>query len=105
MNGNLYALIAARFPADRGAVAFEMLDARTVSYGELEAGAGEHRHPHLRVGLEGAEHVRDRPPHIQRDRVAALGVVEDHPADLAVLAADQLFDTEIHVAFILPPPR
>ncbi|HEY1426706.1 MAG TPA: AMP-binding protein [Caulobacteraceae bacterium] len=39
MNGNLYALIAARFPADRSQAAFEMLDGPAVSYGELEAGA------------------------------------------------------------------
>ena len=40
MNGNLYALLASRFPADRTQPAFEMLDGRAVSYGELEAGAG-----------------------------------------------------------------
>jgi malonyl-CoA/methylmalonyl-CoA synthetase len=40
MNGNLYALLASRFPADRAQAAFEMLDGRAVSYGELEAGAG-----------------------------------------------------------------
>jgi malonyl-CoA/methylmalonyl-CoA synthetase len=40
MNGNLYALLKSRFPADRSQAAFEMLDGRTVSYGELVAGAG-----------------------------------------------------------------
>ena len=40
MNGNLYARLAARFPADRSRPVFEMLDGRTISYGELEAGAG-----------------------------------------------------------------
>ncbi len=40
MNGNLYARLASRFPADRGRPAFEMLDAGAISYGELEAGAG-----------------------------------------------------------------
>jgi malonyl-CoA/methylmalonyl-CoA synthetase len=40
MNGNLYALLASHFPADRSQAAFEMLDGRAVSYGELEAGAG-----------------------------------------------------------------
>jgi len=40
MNGNLYALIASRFPADRRQAAFELLDGGAVTYGELEAGAG-----------------------------------------------------------------
>ncbi len=40
MNGNLYALLASRFPADRAQPAFELLDGGAVSYGELEAGAG-----------------------------------------------------------------
>jgi malonyl-CoA/methylmalonyl-CoA synthetase len=40
MNGNLYARLAARFPADRSRPAFEMLNGPPVSYGELEAGAG-----------------------------------------------------------------
>jgi malonyl-CoA/methylmalonyl-CoA synthetase len=39
MNGNLYALLASRFPADRRQPFIEMLDGRTVTYGELEAGA------------------------------------------------------------------
>src|SRR6185312_6149739 len=39
MNGNLYALLASRFPADRAQPAFEMLDGAAVTYGELEAGA------------------------------------------------------------------
>jgi len=40
MNGNLYALLAARFPADRARPVFETLDGGRVSYGELEAGVG-----------------------------------------------------------------
>jgi malonyl-CoA/methylmalonyl-CoA synthetase len=40
MNGNLYARLASRFPADRAQPAFEMLDGAAVSYGELEAGVG-----------------------------------------------------------------
>jgi malonyl-CoA/methylmalonyl-CoA synthetase len=40
MNGNLYALLASRFPADRTTPAFEMLDGAAVSYGALEAGVG-----------------------------------------------------------------
>jgi malonyl-CoA/methylmalonyl-CoA synthetase len=40
MNGNLYALLASRFPADRARPAFELPDGSAVSYGELEAGAG-----------------------------------------------------------------
>lgn len=39
MSGNLYALIASRFPADRSRPVFEMLDGSAVSYGALEAGA------------------------------------------------------------------
>src|SRR5580704_12524522 len=39
MNGNLYARLASRFPADRSAPLFRMLDGRTISYGEFEAGA------------------------------------------------------------------
>ncbi|HEY1751297.1 MAG TPA: AMP-binding protein [Caulobacteraceae bacterium] len=39
MNGNLYALLAARFPQDRSRPLFEMLDGRAISYGEAEAGA------------------------------------------------------------------
>jgi malonyl-CoA/methylmalonyl-CoA synthetase len=40
MNGNLYALIASRFPADRSRPLFEMLDGSAISYGEVETGAG-----------------------------------------------------------------
>jgi len=40
MNGNLYARLAARFPQDRSQPAFETLAGATISYGEMEAGAG-----------------------------------------------------------------
>ncbi|HZZ90904.1 MAG TPA: AMP-binding protein, partial [Caulobacteraceae bacterium] len=40
MNGNLYARLAARFPADRAQPFLERLDESRLSYGELEAGAG-----------------------------------------------------------------
>ena len=40
MNGNLYARLAAGFPQDRGRPFLETLDGRTISYGDLEAGAG-----------------------------------------------------------------
>ncbi len=40
MNGNLYALLASRFPADRGKPLFQMPGGRTISYGEVETGAG-----------------------------------------------------------------
>jgi len=40
MNGNLYALLASRFPADRTQPFLETLDGQAVSYGEMEAGAG-----------------------------------------------------------------
>ncbi|MFI4974722.1 MAG: AMP-binding protein [Caulobacterales bacterium] len=39
MNANLYALLASRFPADRGKPCF-LLPEGAISYGELEAGAG-----------------------------------------------------------------
>ena len=40
MNGNLYARLAARFPADRARPFCELPGGGAVSYGELEAGAG-----------------------------------------------------------------
>ena len=40
MNGNLYALLASRFPADRTQPFLETLDGQAVSYGDMEAGAG-----------------------------------------------------------------
>ena len=40
MNGNLYALLASRFPADRAQAAFLLPDGGEISYGALEAGAG-----------------------------------------------------------------
>jgi malonyl-CoA/methylmalonyl-CoA synthetase len=40
MNGNLYARLAAGFPPDPTRPALEAPDGRTLSYGELEAGAG-----------------------------------------------------------------
>jgi len=40
MHGNLYALLASRFPADRATPAFRRPGAPAVSYGELESGAG-----------------------------------------------------------------
>ena len=41
-----------------------------------------------RIGAEILEHPRNRFPHVQRDGVAPLGIVEDEPADRAVLARD-----------------
>src|SRR5579862_3920008 len=40
MNGNLYARLAAQFPAERNKAFARMPDGREVSYGALEAGAG-----------------------------------------------------------------
>jgi malonyl-CoA/methylmalonyl-CoA synthetase len=40
MNANLYALLASRFPADRGAPCLLLADGSAISYGELEAGVG-----------------------------------------------------------------
>jgi malonyl-CoA/methylmalonyl-CoA synthetase len=40
MNGNLYALLASRFPADRTRPAFVLAGGTEISYGALEAGAG-----------------------------------------------------------------
>ena len=40
MNGNLYALLTSRFPADRARPLFLLQDGRSISYGEAEAGAG-----------------------------------------------------------------
>jgi malonyl-CoA/methylmalonyl-CoA synthetase len=40
MNGNLYARLIERFPADRAKPVFRMPDGSGVSYGELETGAG-----------------------------------------------------------------
>jgi malonyl-CoA/methylmalonyl-CoA synthetase len=39
MNGNLYARLAARFPADRARPLFRMSNGATISYGDVEAGA------------------------------------------------------------------
>ncbi|MGH6970496.1 MAG: AMP-binding protein, partial [Caulobacteraceae bacterium] len=39
MNGNLYALLASRFPGDRRKPAFETLGGGSLSYADLEAGA------------------------------------------------------------------
>jgi len=40
MSGNLYALLASRFPEDRSAPAFVLAGAGSISYGEIEAGVG-----------------------------------------------------------------
>jgi malonyl-CoA/methylmalonyl-CoA synthetase len=40
MNGNLYALLASRFPADRTRPLFRLPSGAVINYGDLEAGAG-----------------------------------------------------------------
>ena len=40
MNGNLYALLASRFPADRPRAVFVLEDGSQISYGDLETGVG-----------------------------------------------------------------
>ena len=49
MNGNLYDILSARFPADRERPAIELPDGRTHSYGDLEAASARLAH-----GLEAA---------------------------------------------------
>ena len=49
MNGNLYDILAARFPADRASPAIELPDGRVHSYGDLEAASARLAH-----GLEAA---------------------------------------------------
>src|SRR5437868_4493178 len=55
----------------------------------LVARAGEHHCPHVGVRGKVVERARHCLPHVERDRVAPLRVVEDEPADRALLAADE----------------
>src|SRR6267143_2162287 len=54
----------------------------------LVAGSGEHDDPHLLIRFKFCKNGGDGLPHIDRDRVAALGIVEDQPADGAFLLRD-----------------
>ena len=60
----------------------------------------EDDHADLRVGLEGGDDPRHRRPHVERHRVVLLRLVEDHPADAALLAGDHLRRAEIHVLIL-----
>src|SRR5205807_8294004 len=70
-----------------------VLELRDVGAGDerLVAGAGEHHHADLAVSVESLEHLRHRLPHVDRDGVAALGIVEDQPADGAFLLRNDAF--------------
>ena len=52
----------------------------------LPAVAIQHHHAHLGIGAEVREQRRDRPPHLERHRVAPRRIVEHQPADRSFLA-------------------
>src|SRR5882762_507374 len=54
----------------------------------LVAGSGEHDDPHLLIRFKFCKNGGDGLPHVDRDGVAALGIVEDQPADGAFLLRD-----------------
>ena len=60
------------------------------------AGAGQNDHTHLRVALEVGDDVGHRAPHLVGHGVVLFRLVEDHPADTAILAGDHLGCAEVH---------
>src|SRR5713226_9414681 len=70
-----------------------VLELRDVGAGDerLVACAGEYHHADLAIGVEAVEHPRHRLPHVDRDGIAALGIVEDQPADGAFLLRNDAF--------------
>src|SRR6266403_383966 len=69
------------------------LELRDVGAGDerLVAGPGEHDDPHLLIRFKFCKNGGDGLPHVDRDGVAALGVVEDQPADGAFLLRHDAF--------------
>src|SRR5437899_202136 len=67
-----------------------VLELRDVGAGDerLVARPGEHDDPHLLIRFKCCKNRGDGLPHIDRDRVAALRIVEDQPADGAFLLRD-----------------
>jgi hypothetical protein len=57
----------------------------------LAARAGDDHDADRRIGGERRHDLERGLPHLERDRVVALGVVEDHPADAAIDAGDHFF--------------
>jgi hypothetical protein len=72
------------------ALVLELRDVRARGEG-LRSGPGHDHDPNRRIGRELGHDLERRFPHLERDGVVALGIVEDHPADAAVLAGDHLF--------------
>src|SRR6266480_492567 len=70
-----------------------VLELRDVGAGDegLVARPGEHDDPHLLIRFKFCKNGGDRLPHVDRDGVAALGIVEDQPADGAFLLRDDAF--------------
>src|SRR5262249_11745830 len=56
----------------------------------LAAGAGDHHHAHLVVARELLENGRGGFPHVERHRIAPLGVVEGQRAHAALLVRQYL---------------
>ena len=73
---------------DRLLVGAFLLEARDVGAGHegLAAVAGDHHHLDVVVAAEVVEHLARRLPHVERDGVVTLRIVEDHVADAALLA-------------------
>src|SRR5256712_4061746 len=78
-------LVVVRHRLGGGALLFELRDVGAGDEG-LVARAGEHHDANGLIGAELGEHRGNRFPHVKRHGVAPLGVVEDEPADGAVLA-------------------
>jgi hypothetical protein len=56
----------------------------------LAAGARQHHDAHILILAASRPGCARRLPHLQRDGVVALGIVEDHGADAAILAREHL---------------
>src|SRR6267378_5951242 len=74
----------------RGAVAQAHLGRRDAE-ARVVAGSGEHDDPHLLIRFKFCKNGWDGLPHVDRDGVAALGIVEDQPAEGAFLLRNDAF--------------
>ena len=87
-----------------GPLAVELGDVRT-RHERLAAGAAHDDHPHLIVFGKGPEDVGDALPHLQRQRVVARRMVENHPADACIAVGQHTFGVQWQRFQKPSPPR
>ncbi|MBU1375193.1 MAG: malonyl-CoA synthase [Alphaproteobacteria bacterium] len=110
MSANLYDLLSRRFPADRSKPCFLLSDGRAISYGELEAGAGQVAGRLIAEGVEPGDRVALQAEKTAEAIMVYLGVLKAGavflPLNSAYTAAEVdyfLGDAEPKVLVTDPP--